>query len=224
MAFDTGGPEAVRKWIRPPEPIVIPPPFQAIMGWEPEQYAAAAAPTYPCLIDERHLVADLYDMPNVPMAAWIDEAGRIVRPAEPAGATDGFRRMDRSTYTMPPDAVAEGRASRKRYVAAVRDWVQNGAESVYALSPEAARSRIAGPSATDALAAATFRLGQYFHERGETERAAPYFDEARRLCPDRWTFVRQALELQGTGKASGPDFVAALAALGNRNYYAPIDL
>ena len=44
----------------------------------------AARPTYPCLIDERHLVAELYGMVNVPNAVWIDEAGRIVRPAETA--------------------------------------------------------------------------------------------------------------------------------------------
>jgi hypothetical protein len=224
VAFDTGGADAVRKWIRPPEPIVVPPAFQAIMGWEPEQYAGAAAPAYPCLIDERHVVAELYDMPNVPMAVWIDERGRIVRPAEPAGATDGFRRMDRSTYTLPPDAIAAGRASRKLYVDAIRDWVRNGSASVYALSEDAARARIAGPSDTDALAAATFRLAQYLHERGDADRAKAYFEEARRLCPERWNFVRQALELEGTGNASGPQFVAALAALGSRNYYAPIEL
>jgi len=224
VAFDTGGADAVRKWIRPAEPIVIPQPFQDIMGWAPEQYANAAAPTYPCLIDEKHVVAELYDIPNVPMAVWIDEAGRIVRPAEPAGATDGFRAMDRTTYTMPKDAADAGRASRKRYVDALRDWVQKGAASMYALSEDAARARIAGPSDADALAAATFRLGQYLRAHGDVEQAKRYFDEARRLCPDRWTFFRQALELEGTGKASGPEFAAAVAALGSRSYYAPLDL
>jgi hypothetical protein len=224
VAFDTGGADAVRKWIRPAEPIVIPPAFQAIMGWAPEQYANAATPTYPCLIDEKHVVAELYDMPNVPMAVWIDERGRVVRPAEPAGATDGFRSMDRATYTMPPDAVEAGRASRKRYIDAVRDWVHKGAASVYALSDDAARARIAGPSEADALAGATFRLGQFLYAQGAIEEGKRYIHEARRLCPDRWTFFRQALELEGTGNASGPDFAAAVAALGSRNYYAPIEL
>jgi tetratricopeptide (TPR) repeat protein len=194
------------------------------MGWQPEEYANAAMPTYPCLIDERHLVSELYDMPNVPMAVWIDEEGQIVRPAEPTGATDGFRRMDRSTYTMPKEATEEGRASRKRYNDALRDWIRNGAASKYALSADAARARVKGPSDADALASATFRLAQYLLECGEIERAARHFDEARRLVPDRWTYFRQALELQGTGKASGPEFAAAVAALGERSYYAPMDL
>ena len=45
----------------------------------------AAAPTYPALIDRDHRVAELYNMVNVPQAVWINEAGRIVRPAENAG-------------------------------------------------------------------------------------------------------------------------------------------
>jgi hypothetical protein len=153
------------------------------------------------------------------MAVWIDESGRIVRPAEPAGATDGFRKMDRTKFTLPKDVADAGRAVRARYVAAIRDWVENGARSRYALSEAEARERIAGPSQTDALAAASFRLGAFLRERGDAERAKPWFDEARRLSPERWTFFRQALQLEEKGKASGPEFLAAVAALGERSYY-----
>ncbi len=224
VALDAGGPDAVREFIRPPEPILVPAPMQAIMGWSPEQYAGAAAPTYPCLIDEKHVVAELYDMKNVPMAVWIDEEGRIVRPAEPAGATDGFRSMDRTTYTLPSDVADAGRAARARYVAALRDWVERGSASRFALSEDDARERVAGPTATDALAAASFRLGQYLRERGNPELAKPWFDEAARLCPDRWTYFRQALQLEKVGKASGPEFVAKLRSLGDRRYYEEIRL
>ena len=189
------------------------------MGWSEEQYANAAPPTYPCLIDEKHIVAELYDMPNVPMAVWIDETGHIVRPAEAAGASDAFRRMDRRTMTMPQDAAAAGRAARTRYVAAIRDWAENGAASTYALSREDARERVGGPSEADALAAANFRLGQYLRERGDGDRASLWFDEAKRLSPNRWTFFRQSLQLEEIGKASGPDFLARVAALGDRPYY-----
>src|SRR5690349_12783388 len=61
----------------------------------------AGKPTYPCLIDREHHVADLYNMVNVPQAVWIDEAGRIVRPPEPAGAFEGFRSRDPVTGMMP---------------------------------------------------------------------------------------------------------------------------
>ena len=224
VALDTGGPDAVRPFIRPREPIVVPDVMQAIMGWSTEQYTGAAAPTYPCLIDEKHLVAELYHMKNVPMAVWIDEAGRIVRPAEPAGATDGFRSMNRETRTLPSDVAAAGRASRARYTAALRDWIELGTLSRFALPEDDARDRVAGPTATDALAAANFKLGQYLRERGEPELAKPWFDEAARLCPDHWTYFRQALQLEEIGKASGPEFVGKLRALGDRRYYEEIQL
>jgi tetratricopeptide (TPR) repeat protein len=224
VAFDAGGPDAVREFIRPREPILVPAPMRAIMSWSAEQYDGAAAPTYPCLIDERHVVAELYDMKNVPMAVWIDEDGRIVRPPEPAGATDGFRSMDRKTFTLPDEVAEAGRASRARYVAALRDWIERGSQSRFALSEDEARGRVAGPTASDALAAANFKLGHYLRERGEPDRAKPYFDEAVRLCPDRWTYFRQALQLEEVGKASGPEFVAKLRSLGERRYYEDIRL
>jgi hypothetical protein len=106
----------------------------------------------------------------------------------------------------------------------MRDWVANGAASRYVLSEEAARDRIAGPCAVDAEAAAAFRLGHYLRAHGEPERAATWFAHAQQLCPDRWTFFRQALHLEETGKASGPEFAARVAALGERSYYPPLVL
>jgi hypothetical protein len=224
VAFDTGGADAVRPFIRPAEPIDVPPPMREIMGWTAEEYRGARAPTYPCLIDAEHVVAELYDMPNVPMAVWIDEEGRIVRPAEPAGATDGFRALDRKTFTLAADIKEAGRASRARYLAAIRDWVERGQRSRFALAPEAARERIAGPSETDVLAAASFHLGCYLRDAGRPELAAAWFEAARRLCPDRWNYVRQALDLAEKGSASGPEFFTAVAALGDRPYYVPLRL
>ena len=214
----------MRQFIRPAEPINVPGLFRAIMSWSDQDWDAAAAPTYPCLIDEKHVVADLYNMKNVPMAVWIDEDGRIVRPAEPAGATDGFRSMDRKTLTLPSDVAEAGRASRAKYTDALRDWIECGAQSRFALSDDAARDRIAGPTTTDALAAAHFKLGQYLRRQGKPELAKPWFDEAARLCPDRWTYFRQALQLDEVGKASGSEFVAKLRALGDRRYYDEIRL
>jgi hypothetical protein len=81
----------------------------------------AAKPTYPCLIDRDHYVADLYNMVNVPQAVWIDEEGRIVRPPESAGASDGFRQMNRVTKQMTPEQLAERKRARTTYLAAIRD-------------------------------------------------------------------------------------------------------
>jgi len=223
VAFDTGGRGAVESWIRPATPIDLPPPLRDIMGWGADLCAKAAPPTYPCLIDERHIVAQLYNMTNVPMAVWIDERGNIVRPAEPAGASDGFRKMDRTTFSMPPELVEHGRATRMQYVDAVRDWVKHGSASAYSLSADQARTRIEAPSANESLANANFRLGQYLLSQGNNAEAQRYFKIAKKLCPESWHFVRQALEMIGVGNASGPEFFAAVDALGDRPYYSPME-
>ncbi len=43
---------------------------------------------YTTLIDVRHSVSTAFQFINVPMGIWIDEKGRVVRPAEPAWNTD----------------------------------------------------------------------------------------------------------------------------------------
>jgi hypothetical protein len=203
-------------------PIELPQPLRDIMGWERDLCARAAPPAYPCLLDERHTVAQLYNMTNVPMAVWIDERGHIVRPAEPAGASDGFRKMDRATFSMPADLAERGRATRMFYVDAVRDWVKKGKASPYVLSPEQVRARIEAPPSSETLANANFRLGQHLLSQGNNSEAQQYFDIAKKLCPESWHFVRQALEIATVGNASGPEFFAAVDALGDRPYYAPM--
>jgi hypothetical protein len=224
VAFDSGGIAAVRDFIKPAEPVRIEPLFQEIMGWDATLCDRAAAPTYPCLIDERHVVAELYNMTNVPMAVWIDENGNIVRPAEPAGTSDGFRSMDRSTFKMQEAAIERGRAIRRTYVDAIRDWVVKGASSEYVLSAEETRRRMHAPTNVDPLATANFRIGEYLYHQGHTEDAKRYFRETRRLCPERWNYLRQTMQLEEEGSASGPEFFRALDALGDRPFYPPVEL
>lgn len=194
------------------------------MGWSAEQCARLGAPTYPCLIDEGHIVAELYNMTNVPMAVWINEIGRLVRPVEPTGATDGFRTIDRATFAMKPEVAARGRAARLSYVDALRDWVEKSDASVFALSPDELRARIEMPAANEAVGNANFRLGQYLRIKGYPTEAQHYFEAARRLCPHSWHFVRQALELEEVGKASSPEFFAAVDSLGDKAYYPAVEL
>ena len=80
------------------------------------------------------------------------------------------------------------------------------------------------PSPNEAVSNANFRLGQYLLSQGNSAEAQHYFDIAKKLCPESWHFVRQALEMVGVGNASGPEFFAAVDALGDRPYYAPMEL
>jgi hypothetical protein len=46
-------------------------------------YIEAAHPEHPSLLDPTHQVDSLFGVVNIPNVVWIDEAGMIVRPAEP---------------------------------------------------------------------------------------------------------------------------------------------
>jgi AhpC/TSA family/Tetratricopeptide repeat len=184
----------------------------------------AATPTYPCLIDRDHHVADLYNMVNVPQATWIDEAGRIVRPPENAGSSDAFRHMNRATKQMSADQLAERERIKSTYVAALRDWVLKGSASEFAYDPASARARLRVPDEGVATAHVHFRLARHLLRAGNSDEAARHFAEASRLHPDSWNIWRQAAQKDATGLAAGPAFWARVDALGDRPYHRPIDM
>ena len=184
----------------------------------------AARPTYPCLIDRDHHLAALYHLVNVPQAMWIDEGGRIVRPPETAGATDGFRLMDRSSFTMPEAAAAERNRVKQAYVDALRDWARKGANSGHVLDAARAAAHLQVPGPEIAQAHAHFRLGLHLLRRGRDEEAQAQFAEAIRLHPESWAMWRQSAPKDARGLAAGAAFWARVAALGDRPYYRPVEL
>lgn len=180
-------------------------------------------PSYPCLIDREHEVARLYGMTNVPNAVWINEDGRIVRPVEPAGSTDDFRSMDLATRSMPPEALANSRDQRARYLDGLRDWARRGDASPWALAPDEVRRRMRAVTPEHALARAYFQLGEYLWGQGNHQRARANFDEAIRLDPSSWEYKRQAWDLEAQGKSMGPEFWKAVQALGAERYYPEVE-
>ncbi|MFT5510954.1 MAG: hypothetical protein ACI89J_004053 [Hyphomicrobiaceae bacterium] len=184
----------------------------------------AVNPSYPCLIDRDHRVAELYNMVNVPQAVWIDEAGLIVRPPENAGSSDAFRFMDRETKQMTPEQVAERESMKSKYVNAVRNWIAKGSESEHVLEASMVRSRVRLPDDNIALAHAHFRLARYLRRESDPGQAAVHFSKASELHPDSWNIWRQAAEKDATGLAVGPEFWARVDALANRPYHLPVDI
>jgi hypothetical protein len=183
-----------------------------------------ANPTYPCLIDRNHHVADLYNLVNVPEAVWIDEQGRVVRPAESAGATDGFRKMNRTTFEVPAEVLAERTRVKSQYMEAVRDWARKGRESRFVLDESSLRARAALPDAAVAQAHALFKLGQALVRQGRQAEAAEHFEAAVKMHPDSWSIFRQSCEKDARGLASHPSFWARVDALGDRPYYRAAQL
>lgn len=227
VALDTAGTAAVRDRIRPSDLAGRPDAMRRLRGWSKAEWSAQAPPAYPCLIDEEHVVAALYGMTNVPMAVWIDERGRIVRPAEPAGVSDHFRRIDRETLAIPDDDAAHLEANRRRYVDALRDWVRNGESSQYALTPEQVRSRTRPRGDADVRAALHVRIARRLYRDGGVEAAKRHLDRAVELCPEKWNYRRQALVLdpERVGALNvSPEYLAAMAALGQGAFYPQIDM
>jgi hypothetical protein len=169
--------------------------------------------THPSLIDRDHVVADLYNMVNVPQAVWIDEAGRIVRPTEVPGAALSFN-------------LRKMRKTRAIYLDAIRDWVRNGEKSAYAFSPEEARAHLPAFSEAIALAHANFHLGRHLWEHGDRAEAMRFLRTATDLNPDSWNFFRQMKNLQNLLGSGGPEFIARArrASKAGKEYYPLPDM
>jgi hypothetical protein len=165
------------------------------------------------LIDEGHITDELFGFVNVPMAVWIDEDGMIVRPAEPASIEQSALR-DLEVPEGLPDrmremlvAVKEIRDDSAAYRAALVDWIENGAQSAYALSPDEVVARSQPRGRAEAEAAACFELGRDAHLAGDVTAAVHWWREAHRLDPSNWTYKRQAWSIASTEPGAPSDLM-----------------
>jgi tetratricopeptide (TPR) repeat protein len=203
-----------------------------------KQFVDKANANHPSLLDEAHVVDELFGVVNVPNGVWIDEQGTIVRPAEPAfpgrnPVMESFEKLDVST--LPPDVadimgeVKKIKTEPAAYKAALLDWVEHGDESRYALSPDEVVARSHARSDDEARAAAHFELGQHLYRSGDHAAAIPHWREAHRLQPDNWTYKRQAWNFedpirQGHTDVYDSSWVEDVRKIGAENYYPAVDL
>lgn len=183
-------------------------------------FIEAARPEHPSLIDRHHVLADLFGVVNIPSSVWIDEHGMIVRPAEAAPAPpqpDGIA----SRFSLPAEVpqrfveiraeAAKIRKDTQAYHAALRDWVEHGAKSRFALPPDEVVARSRPRDGAKAMGHAHFALATQLEIDGHHAAAVEHFREAHRLVPDSWTFRRQAWSLEKVGDGplarfwQGPD-------------------
>jgi Tetratricopeptide repeat len=192
-----------------------------------------AEPEHPSLIDQGHLMDELFGVVNVPSGIWIDEEGMIVRPPEPAFPEKIGFRVPAGAADLDPyiaGMLEETKRIRRddRYVMALRDWVDNGRESPYALTPDEVveRSRPRPPDV--GLAAAHFELGQHLWREGKRDDAIRHLREAHRLQPDNWTYKRQAWSsvnpVQAPSAEFEGDWLGDVRKIGAENYYPELDL
>ena len=166
----------------------------------------AARPTHPSLIDTTHVIADLYNIVNVPTILWIDERGRIVRPNDVAFGTDTFKH------------ITGIRAAT--HLAALRVWVRGEATAL----PEArVRALQSLPTEDDQRARAEFGLGEWLFNRGRTEAAARHFTRAGELAPHDFTIRRGTMPMRGIDPMGGEfrEMLGSWVKAGNP-YYRPL--
>ena len=166
----------------------------------------AARPTHPSLIDTGHVLAELYNVVNVPTILWIDERGRIVRPNDVAFGADTFRQI-----TGLDSAI---------HLAALRAWVRGERA---ALSADDVRAQQSLPTAADQQARAEFGLGRWLYERGRTEAATRRFERAGELAPHDFTIRRGTMPMRGIDPM-GPQFRTMLGewTRAGQPYYRPL--
>jgi hypothetical protein len=186
-AQDTGGEAAAGKW-----------------------YDAAKA-TYTTLIDVPHAISSAYQFINVPMGVWIDEKGRVVRPAEPAWTSSQTLKIGARSI------VTEG----EPYITALRDWVDKGEQSSAYLSDEEFSRRAKPRSAAEMEAEASFKLAVWFHESGNGELATKYWKRAQDLNPDDWNYHRQ--DWSFTPQEAGKKWLEKFQKL-DQPYYPKLEL
>jgi hypothetical protein len=210
VALDTGGVEAAAPWID------------------------RAKTTHPALIDAAHVLDELLGIVNVPTGVWVDEAGVLVRPPEPAFPWRPRQPSAELLAQLPPLMVEQLREAEKiriepeSYVAALRDWATEGERSRFALAPQDVIARSRRRSADDSRAAASFELAQHLHRGGHSVDAVRWFREAHRLQPANWTYKRQAWTfadpLQGPNDEYESDWLTEVRKLGPENYYPAVQL
>ena len=166
----------------------------------------AAHPTYPALIDTRHVMADLYNVVNVPTIFWIDERGRIVRPNDVAFGADTFKHIT-------------GLESA-RHLGALRAWVKGERP---AMATEEVRKLQPLPTAAGQQARAEFGLGQWLWSRGRMDAAERHFVRGGELAPHDFTIRRGTMPMRNIDPM-GPKFREMLQTWvgGGQPYYRPL--
>lgn len=181
--------------------------------WISQAHKSASGSANPSLIDTEHVTDTLFGFTNVPMAVWIDEQGQLVRPPElasiekrPDGGSIPDEFPDRIKQIL--GEVAKFRGDAEGYLAAIHDWVENGSDSEFALSPDEVVARSNLVPVEHARAAACFELGLWhWNEHPEAGEHVKWWQEAHDLHPENWTYKRQAWTFVTSQEGQPPDLL-----------------
>ena len=165
-----------------------------------------AKASHPSLIDIKHVVADLYNMINVPTILWIDEDGKIVRPNDVAYGDNTWQDVTGFDADVHKDAL--------------RRWVKGG-EVPFPLKRIQELQSL--PTAEHQKARAEFALGQYLWSEGKFDAANRHFERACELAPHDFTIRRGSMPMRDLDPMGEPFFKMMQEWTGAGNdYYHPL--
>jgi hypothetical protein len=144
------------------------------------EWATVEPLTFPVLIDRDMVVAELFGIVNVPASVWIDEDGRIVRPADTAMGDDRFRAFAHVDSSVHHDRL--------------RAWVRDGVRD---LDDAGVREYQETPSPETQLARLHRRVGLALKDLGHDEAGLVQLKRAEELAPLDWTIRRGNMPLEG---------------------------
>ncbi|MCU1393618.1 MAG: Redoxin domain protein [Ilumatobacteraceae bacterium] len=146
--------------------------LEAVREW------AAHAPELTILIDRDFTVAEQYGIVNVPATVWIDEDGRVVRPADTAMADDRFRAFAHVDSSVHHEQL--------------RAWVNHGERL---LDDATVADLMEQPSPELQQARLHRRIAVELHDRSDIEGAREHLASAAALAPNDWTIRRGSMPM-----------------------------
>jgi hypothetical protein len=141
---------------------------------------AADAPELTVLIDRDATVAERYGMVNVPASVWIDEGGKIVRPADTAMGDDRYREFAHIDSSVHHELL--------------RRWATTGARD---LDEAQVAEYMEQPSPELQAARLHRRIAVELNDRGDVEGAKEHLATAAELAPYDWVIRRGSMPMHG---------------------------
>jgi hypothetical protein len=139
---------------------------------------AALAPELNVLIDRDYIVAERFGIVNVPASVWIDEDGRIARPADTAMGDDRFRAYAHIDSSVHHDLL--------------RAWVLRNERDI---SDREVASNMERPTRELQLARLHRRVAVLLHDRGDAAGAGAHLAAAEALAPYDWVIRRGSMPM-----------------------------
>ena len=168
----------------------------------------AANADFPCTIDTKHIVSDLYNMFNVPTIVWIDESGKIVRPND--------------VVVMNESGAKLVKVDPTEYIEKIRNWVLHDHPAVSSQEEFVKLKKERTATDEEQLARAEFAIGEWLYIKREKNLAVKHFEQATQLSPADIMIQRGTMSMRGMDPMKDYGPIAGEIIQKGHKLYTPI--